>query len=103
MERHSPRKSSVITWPQTDVILKRAGCPAKAPLYSCTEQVPFSPLREDMLPRERILAMDWAKDGFSATMSTVFILPRAASAPPHSALRKRLRHRVGAASPQLLR
>lgn len=26
------------------------------------------------LPRERILAMDWAKDGFSATMSTVFIL-----------------------------
>ena len=54
-------------------------------------------------PRERILAMDWAKDGFSATMSTVFILPRAASAPPHSALGKRLRHRVGAASPQLLR
>lgn len=47
--------------------------------------------------------MDWAKDGFSATMSTVFILPRAASAPPHSALEKRLRHRVGAASPELLR
>ena len=52
MGRHSPRKSSVITWPQTDVILKRAGCPANAPLYSCTEQVPFSPLREDMLPAE---------------------------------------------------
>lgn len=48
--RRSPRKSSVITWPQTDVILKRAGWPAKDPLYSCTEQVPFSPLREDMLP-----------------------------------------------------
>lgn len=48
--RGSPRKSSVITWPQTDVILKRAGWPSKAPLYSCTEQAPFSPLREDMLP-----------------------------------------------------
>lgn len=58
---------------------------------------------EALPPRERILAMDWAKDGFSATMSTVFILPRAASAPPHSALEKRLRHRVGAASPELLR
>lgn len=56
-----------------------------------------------LLPRERILAMDWAKDGFSATISTVFISPRAASAPPHSALGKRLRHRAGAASRQLLR
>lgn len=51
-----------------------------------------------LLPRERILAMDWAKDGFSATMNTVFIVPRAAGAPPHSALRKRLRHRAEAAS-----
>lgn len=32
--------------------------------------------------------MDWAKDGFSATMSTVFILSQAASTLPHSALRE---------------
>ena len=51
--RGSPRKSRVITWPQTDVILKRTGWPAKVPGYSYTEQVPFSPLREDMLPAER--------------------------------------------------
>lgn len=27
-----------MTWPQTDVNLKRAGCPWNVPLYSCTEQ-----------------------------------------------------------------
>lgn len=51
-----PMKSSVITWPHTDVILKWALCPAKDPPYSCTEQAPFSPLREVMFPargRER--------------------------------------------------
>lgn len=36
--------------------------------------------------------MDWAKDGFSATISTVFISPRAASAASLAALGKRLRH-----------
>lgn len=54
--------------------------------------------RAAILPRERILAMDWAKDGFSATMSTVFIVPWAAGTPPHSALRKGLRHHTEVAS-----
>lgn len=27
-----------MTWPQTDVNLKRAGCPWNVPPYSCTEQ-----------------------------------------------------------------
>ena len=54
--------------------------------------------RAALLPRERILAMDWAKDGFSATMSTVFIVPWATGTPPHSALRKGLRHRTEVAS-----
>ena len=32
------RKSMDMTWPQTDVNLKRAGCPWNVPPYSCTEQ-----------------------------------------------------------------
>lgn len=33
--------------------MKRTGWPAKVPVYSCTEQVPFSPLCEDMFPAEK--------------------------------------------------
>ena len=69
-----PVKSSVMTWPQTDVNLKKAGSPWNLPRYSWTEHAPFEPFRVVMLPLERILAKEAASDGFSATMKTVFMI-----------------------------
>lgn len=35
-------KSSDMTWPQTDVILKKTGSWRNVPCHSCTEQAPFT-------------------------------------------------------------
>lgn len=102
-ERGSPRKSRVITWPQTDVILKRTGWPAKVPGYSYTEHVPFSPLREDMLPAERWAALtqlprgrappqcsETAQGLFAFLCSLLNLIP--ASFRPSSEMTRRLPH-----------
>ena len=38
------------------------------------EHAPFEPLRDDNWPLERILANDWASEGFSATINAVFMV-----------------------------
>lgn len=71
-----PVKSKPKTCPQTDVILYETDSPVGGnfPLYSWMEQAPLEPFLEFICPPDNIFAIDWAREGFSATIKTVFIV-----------------------------
>lgn len=64
-------KSTVMTWPQVEVNLKCAVWPMNFPWYSATEQTPLLPFLVVYWLFERILAIESARIGFSATIRTL--------------------------------
>ena len=44
------------------------------PCHSCTEHAPLKPFRWSQFLCERMRAMDWAREGFSATIITLFMI-----------------------------
>ena len=57
--------------PQTDVILNLALEPRKLPFHSWILQAPLNPFLVEHFLSERMLAIEAASDGFSATIITV--------------------------------
>lgn len=69
-----PTKSRAMTWPHTEVILKRTGLPRKVPFHSWILHAPLLPLRDVWSPCDIILARASANEGFSATIKTTCML-----------------------------
>ena len=53
---------------------KQLFIPLNGPLNSCTEQAPFMPFRDFILPLDSMRAIDSARDGFSATIRILQVI-----------------------------
>ena len=72
-----PIKSKLMTWPQTEVNLNLIVSPVggNRVTNSCTEHAPLKPFLDVICPPlANIFDSDCARDGFSATINTVFIV-----------------------------
>ena len=73
-----PTKSKLMTWPQTEVNFTLTFSPVAGNLvvYSWMEHAPLEPFLVPIWPLERIFASEAAREGFSATIKMVFMVPK---------------------------